>query len=195
MPFKNLQEAAAGDLESPTPDLGTLEYTRSLPEPLMVSILDSPLEREGRTTAAVSRAFLYDHPASGARIVVPVGYITDFASIPPVARMAFPPFGRHAKAAVLHDWLYAVGEPNRKWFADQVFRDAMMELQVDPERRDIMYQAVHLFGGGGYGRAETEWRSSWADWRTGERTVAPSVRADHFHARWPRAPHAGYGPS
>ncbi len=41
-------------------------------------------------------------------IVVPVGFVTDFASIPWGLRNSFPPLGRHARAAIIHDFLYRV---------------------------------------------------------------------------------------
>lgn len=188
MPFKTLplkDEALAG-----------AEYLPSLPEPLVVAVLDEPqMEREGRTTAILVHGFIYDHAQSGAQIVVPENFLTDFASIPRAARFAFPPFGRHAKAAVLHDWLYAVGEPGRKSFADRIFLDAMEELQVDAAARQIMYESVRLFGGGGYDAADEDWRLSWGDWRTGKYHPGPTPdRAQFFVAHWPKKPRPDYDP-
>lgn len=45
---------------------------------------------------------------AGPIIVVPVGFETDFASIPWGVRNTFPPLGRHARAAIIHDFLYRV---------------------------------------------------------------------------------------
>lgn len=39
-------------------------------------------------------------------IVVPTGFETDFASIPFGMRNLFPPLGLHARAAIVHDFLY-----------------------------------------------------------------------------------------
>lgn len=39
-------------------------------------------------------------------IVVPSGFETDFASIPFGMRNLFPPLGLHARAAIVHDFLY-----------------------------------------------------------------------------------------
>lgn len=184
MPFITLPEVASG-LEG---------YTNSMPKPLVVAILDRKDEREGRTTAIVTYGFAYEHPASGARMEVPTGYITDFASIPAMVRGLFPPFGRHAKAAVLHDWLYLVGEPGMKPFADRVFLDAMEELGVSWARRNIMYRAVQIGGGGGYRREGDAWKEAFGDWRTGDRMAPTTKRADHFQANWPTPPRADYRP-
>ena len=188
MPFRTLPHRA------PEGARAGLEYGPSLPEPLVVASLDRQLEREGRTTAVLVHGFAYEHEDSGAQVAVPEGYITDFASIPAAARFAFPPYGRHAKAAVLHDFLYSVGEDGHRAFADVIFRDAMTDLGVEGARRDIMYQAVHLFGSGGYGRADAEWKESWADWREGVRKPAPYAREAFYQGSWPKPPRAGYEP-
>ena len=39
-------------------------------------------------------------------IYVPEGYVTDLASVPRLLWALFPPHGRYAKAAIIHDWLY-----------------------------------------------------------------------------------------
>ncbi len=177
------------------PAVGGLEaYPANLPRPLVVAILDGPQEREGRTTAVVTQSFTYAHPDSGAEISVPEGYVTDFASIPAVARGVFPPFGRHAKAAVLHDWLYQVGEPHRKAFADRIFLDAMKELGVSAARRVPMYAAVRVGGGGAYARAASTWTTGFGNWRTGDPMPPPGAREDYFSSRWPTPPNPGYTP-
>jgi hypothetical protein len=190
MPFKTLPPA-------PIAGGADLEYPPTLPEPLIVAVLDAPhMEREGRTTAILAQGFIYQHAQSGAEIVTPEGFLTDFASIPQAARFAFPPFGRHAKAAVLHDFLYAIGEPHRKAFADRIFLDAMTDLQVNPGKRQIMYEAVHLFGHDGYAAAEADWPHSWGDWRTGEYMPGPlPARESFFVANWAKPPRPDYDPT
>ncbi len=169
-------------------------YPAGLPKPLVTAILNDPeMEREGRTTAILVHGFIYTHDASGATIVVPEGFITDFASIPKAVRFAYPPFGRHAKAAVLHDWLYAVGEPGRKKYADRIFFDAMTELEVDDAKRDVMFEAVSLFGHKGYANAARDWPKSWGDWKDGEYLALPLyAREDFFVSKWPSPPRPGF---
>lgn len=185
MPFRTLPALSQSGLEG---------YTASMPKPLIVAILDSDYEREGRTTAIVAQGFAYDHPGSGAEIVVPEGYITDFASIPTLARAVFPPFGRHAKAAVLHDWLYLIGEPGRRDFADRVFLDAAEELGVGYMRRHAMYQAVRLGGGGAYAKEYKTWSKSFGNWMSGDITSPVLTREACYSTKWPKPPRPDYHP-
>ncbi|MFV2733470.1 DUF1353 domain-containing protein, partial [Escherichia coli] len=48
--------------------------------------------------------WLTDNPVDV--IAVPAGYVTDLASVPRILWSVFPPHGRYAKAAIIHDWLY-----------------------------------------------------------------------------------------
>jgi hypothetical protein len=90
-------------------------------------------------------------------VVVPSGYVTDFASIPRAVHFIISPFGKHAEAAVIHDWLYTLGTPkDRKGrrTADKAFVKALRLLEVNFFKRQIMYWAVRIGGGGGYGLAD-----------------------------------------
>ncbi|EKH4088143.1 DUF1353 domain-containing protein [Escherichia coli] len=82
-------------------------------------------------------------------IYVPEGYVTDLASVPRLLWALFPPHGRYAKAAIIHDWLYDNGL-RTKVEADRIFLDAMTVLGVPRWRRRLMYFAVRLFGKGKY---------------------------------------------
>ena len=137
-------------------------------------------ERDERTTVVVVQPFAYEQPSTGRWIWVPATYVTDFASIPRVGRWLIPPFGRHAIAAVVHDWLYSVGEPGRRGWADDVFNEALKELGVDPVRRGVMHGAVTSFGSGGYDRAAETWGRSFMDWRTGDWLAPPAQREAFF---------------
>ncbi len=82
-------------------------------------------------------------------ICVPKGFVTDLASIPQALWSIFPPHGRWAKAAILHDWLY-VEATGTKAEADQIFNEAMGVLGVPPRTRWLMHQAVKHFGRGNF---------------------------------------------
>ncbi|EPM3305130.1 DUF1353 domain-containing protein [Escherichia coli] len=84
-------------------------------------------------------------------IYVPEGYVTDLASVPRLLWVLFPPHGRYAKAAIIHDWLYD-NALRTKAEADRIFLDAMTVLGVPRWRRLIMYYAVCFFGRGNYGQ-------------------------------------------
>lgn len=82
-------------------------------------------------------------------ISVPVGTVTDLASVPRLLWTIFPPHGRWAKAAIIHDYLYdqAIGT---KKYADRTFRESMAVLGVSRVTRTLMYWAVRWFGRGNY---------------------------------------------
>ena len=82
-------------------------------------------------------------------IEVPADYVTDLASVPRVLWSIFPPHGRYAKAAIVHDYLYSNALGTKQW-ADSVFLEAMTVLNVPRWRRTVMYLAVRLFGRGKY---------------------------------------------
>jgi hypothetical protein len=109
---------------------------------------------------------------------VPRGYVTDFASVPAwatlVTGLRLQPLGRWAWAAVLHDLLYAIGEPGRRAMADDVFRERLKLDGVDPTDRAVLFAAVRLGGGAGYACAPRWWASeSFADPETGAYPVRP----------------------
>jgi hypothetical protein len=103
---------------------------------------------------------------SDERIVVPAGATTDFASIPWGLRNTFPPLGAWARPAIIHDFLYETRGSGVldgvRWIsrpvdytradADAIFLEAMEVVGVPTWRRTVMYRAVRLGGGGGWGR-------------------------------------------
>lgn len=82
-------------------------------------------------------------------IRIPAGWVTDLTSVPRALWAIYPPHGRYAKAAIVHDYLYdfAIGS---KDYADQTFLEAMTVLEVSRITRTAMYWAVRLFGRGNY---------------------------------------------
>jgi hypothetical protein len=82
-------------------------------------------------------------------IRVPAGTVTDLASVPRLLWVAFPPHGRYAKAAIVHDYLYANGI-GTKGAADSIFLEAMVVLDVPRWRRRLVYLGVRLFGRGAF---------------------------------------------
>jgi hypothetical protein len=172
MPFID-RSAAASALESAGDEglesirrktrIGRNEVRRRL---IAVAIL-ADMEKQGRTLAVVTRPYAYLHPVHGQEVMieVPLGFVTDFASIPAFFQSLIQPFGRHAPAAVLHDYLYAIGQKKARALADRLFLNAMREAGVPVIRRSVMYRMVRLFGGGGYGLKE-DWK--FVDTETGE---------------------------
>ena len=108
-------------------------------------LLVSPLA-DGRTWV-IRSDFGYDVGAEGSGDVidVPIGFRSDFASVPRLLWVFLPPWGKYGNGAVIHDYLYWVRtRPRRE--ADGIFFEAMGVLGVSPVQRYPMYWAVRLFG-------------------------------------------------
>ena len=82
-------------------------------------------------------------------IIVPEGFVTDFASVPraPLTYWLFGGIGD--EAAVVHDFLYEKGLVPRE-LADQVYGEALTACGVPSWRRVAMVAAVRVFGAGRY---------------------------------------------
>jgi hypothetical protein len=74
---------------------------------------------------------------------VPIGFVTDFASVPAAFTWLVPRYGVYTKAAVLHDFL-CDGALVSRADADGIFRRSMRELGVSLLRRWVMWSAVRL---------------------------------------------------
>ena len=110
-----------------------------------------------RRVAALKEDWIFCDEATSEVHLVFKGFRTDFASIPGGAQSFISPFGAHAEAAVIHDFMYAVGEEGGRDQADKVFYTQLRESRVGALRSRIMYEAVRRGGGGAYGR-QGEWR-------------------------------------
>ncbi len=88
----------------------------------------------------------------GETITVPMGFTTDGASIPGIARFltGWGKFeGPQRWAGIVHDWLYYQDGYDRKR-ADQIFRDILRAEGASRFKTAAMYWAVRLFGGPAY---------------------------------------------
>jgi hypothetical protein len=78
----------------------------------------------------IHEAFHYETDG-GARIEVPAGTITDFASIPRLLWPILPPTGRYTRAAVVHDVLYSNHRTGlfhySRAYADAILMEAMRD--------------------------------------------------------------------
>lgn len=79
-------------------------------------------------------------------IVVPSGYVTDFASIPRIFWSVLSPIDKHGKASLLHDYCYTIKYKNNRKYCDKIFKEAMEVLKVNPLIARFMYNGVRLFG-------------------------------------------------
>lgn len=78
-------------------------------------------------------------------VVVPAGFVTDLASIPPLLRPVFDRNDASRRPAVLHDWLYCRKRGTRA-DADSLFLEALEREGVSWWRRWAMYAGVRAGG-------------------------------------------------
>jgi Protein of unknown function (DUF1353) len=133
------------------------EENREGPITSLAIILIPDENRQNRRVAALAATFGFVAHLSKRRkiaVAAPQGYVTDFASIPGFAQWMISPFGKHSEAAVVHDWLYTLGTKGDKKgrkLADVTFKKALKLVGVGWFRRNVMYLAVRVGGGSGYG--------------------------------------------
>ncbi len=108
-------------------------------------LLVSPLA-DGKTWV-IQHPFGYYVGAEGSsdRIEVPVGFRTDFATVPRLLWVILPKWGRYGNATVIHDYLYWMQEHPRLE-ADRILLEAMGVLGVRSVVKYTMYWGVRAFG-------------------------------------------------
>jgi hypothetical protein len=77
-------------------------------------------------------------------VVVPIGFMTDFASIPRIGRILITGHGKDRWAAVVHDYLYSIKHDRKQ--ADDIFLEALEASGVGLIKRRVMYRAVRTGG-------------------------------------------------
>jgi len=95
----------------------------------------------------IVKEFGYDvgEENSGESINVPIGFITDFASVPRPLWWFTPKWGKYGNAAVIHDYCYWEQTYDRRR-SDEIFREAMGVLKVGKTKTLLLYYAVKCFG-------------------------------------------------
>ena len=105
---------------------------------LNTRFLDEPIDK---TKWFMTTSVFWYCTEKGVLIPIPTGTPTDFASIPIGFRNLISRFGRHGKAAVLHDYLCTSKIVSRKE-ADMIFLEAMKILRVKKWKRKVMFVGV-----------------------------------------------------
>ena len=120
------------------------------------AVIATDRTREGRMVAVLFKDYLHCHEPTGDVYVVPAGFETDFLSIPSLAQTVFQTTD-YIQAAIVHDWMYAVGETGQRPAADRVFLDILRETNASWIESQIMHVAVRLGGDDAFGD-QAEWR-------------------------------------
>lgn len=114
------------------------------------------------------------------RIVVPKGFVTDFASIPqPLWAFGLTPQGTYSRAALIHDFLYWSQGCTRKQ-ADRLLVIAMKESNVGKVDEFVIYQGVDKGGA-------SSWTNNKKERKAGLPRVVPEeyLRPDDPNMKWP----------
>lgn len=112
----------------------------------------------------------YEIGKTNESIVIPKGFVTDFASTPYLVQPFLPKLGRHLIPAIVHDYLYWNQSCTREQ-ADKIFDFAMKDAGVKDFTRKIMMVAVENFGG-------KAWRQNSEKKSDGHVKVIPSSNLD-----------------
>lgn len=93
-------------------------------------------------------------PLQYKHFIVPIGFITDKASIPKWVKFLSPDFyyflkRTTVKASILHDYLYSKGIDRKR--SDELYREAMEQEKTHPIISTVFYYMVRLFGWRYYG--------------------------------------------
>jgi hypothetical protein len=123
---------------------------------------------DGRNWVIV-KDFGYDvgEKDSGETIDVPIGFVTDFASVPRPLWWFAPRWGLYGNAAVIHDFCYWDQKYKRRR-SDDIFREGMEVLGVSKLKTLLLYYAVRVFGW-------TAWRANARRRRKGRNRVLPKL--------------------
>lgn len=103
-------------------------------------------EVDDRIWAICDHPFRYQSDVAGQIITVPVGFYTDFASVPRWLPVIYALLGDTGHgASVVHDWLYYSAITDRE-VADRVIREAAIACGVSAWKANLFYRGVHMGG-------------------------------------------------
>jgi hypothetical protein len=97
------------------------------------------------------------HKGEILQVSVPAGFVSDFHSMPDAAVGITLPVRKALEAAVIHDWLYAVGRPGdagEKRLADQAYSDILAHYDVDGFTHWAVASGVRMGGKKSFGAPE-----------------------------------------
>jgi Protein of unknown function (DUF1353) len=103
-------------------------------------------------------------------VKVPVGFVTDFASIPRVFWIVLPKDGVYTYPAIIHDYLYWE-QPVSKDEADLILRYSMQDFKVNTVALEAIYAGVRAGGA-------TAWRDNAARKAAGEKRLLKTYPTD-----------------
>ena len=166
-PVKTTSSTAAANAPD-APRLGELVVRPDAPPPAP-SAADTPDLRylkQGALTAIVQRPIVYRFGSSRDSVVVPAGFAADFTSVPRSMWTELSPAGEHARALVVHDYLYWF-QPCEREEADNLLMIALKQESIPDLQRGAVYAGVRIAG-------DDAWNASRAARDRGELRVVPT---------------------
>lgn len=104
-----------------------------------------PQTCHGRAVIRLTQTFHFDAICCGSRyyLVIPVGFVSDGASIPRFFHRLLPP-AEFAREALIHDYLYSICWP--RMMADATMYCVMADIGRPAWKREAIFGGVRLFG-------------------------------------------------
>ena len=102
---------------------------------------------QGRGIWELLSPLIFTSDVASTTFIVPVGFQTDFESVPRIP-VVFDLLGdRASRASALHDALYSGMFPSiSRETADKVLKEAMLVTQVSIADAELIYEGVRQFG-------------------------------------------------
>jgi hypothetical protein len=113
------------------------------PAPAGVDSPDLSFLKAGPLTAIVQRPISFPLGTTRDSITVPAGFVTDFSSIPRALWPELSPVGAHARAAIVHDYLYWF-QPCEREETDNLLMIAMKQDGLSDLNRGAVYAGVRI---------------------------------------------------
>ena len=113
------------------------------PSPNAVDSPDLQFLKKGPLAAILQRPMSYQIGNTRDSIVVPAGFVTEFASVPRALWSELSPADEHRLAAIVHDYLYWF-QPCDREETDNLLMIVMTEGGVSDLRRGAVYAGVRL---------------------------------------------------
>jgi hypothetical protein len=85
------------------------------------------------------------------RVDVPVGFVTDFTSIPSIFWSLLRPDGEYTYPAIVHDYLYWT-QTRTRVIADEIFKLGMQDFGISSLTISSIYSAVRIGGGAAWNK-------------------------------------------
>lgn len=103
------------------------------------------VKKVGQKTWELTEPLTFNY--KGRLLEVPVGFITDLASIPRILFVRYPPVGHYDDEAVLHDWAYKINFRESRKEADKLFEYALwLDPFISDRDRRNLHWSVRLGG-------------------------------------------------